>query len=170
MKGEIRPNDGWLYLAGFRIWGSSAREWAGIGRLRYIGKSANQPVNARSSKDGLLVQFDEPLDAGFSTSFTNFNLQRWNYHRTSAYGSGHYKLDDAAGEEFVPIYGVLISEDRKSLFFYVPNMKPVNQMELSYRLKRGAGDQFDGHVYFTVHELQELGLKQYGFPEVDWSH
>ncbi len=170
LKGELGPKDGNLYLTGFMIWGSNSKEWAGLGRLRYTGKPSSQPAYARSSKDGLLVQFAEPLEPGFATNFGNFSLQRWNYHRTAAYGSGHYKLDDAAGQEFVSIHGVLISQDRKSVFLYVPGMKPVNQMELTFRLKHDAGGEFDGHVYYTVQALEEMSLKQYGFPEVDWSH
>jgi hypothetical protein len=61
LKAELDPVDGWLYLTGFRIWGSNAKEWAGLGRLRFTGKPADHPINARSSKAGLLVQFHEPL-------------------------------------------------------------------------------------------------------------
>jgi mono/diheme cytochrome c family protein len=48
-------------------------------------------------------------------------------------------------------------------------MKPVMQMELTYRLRSQAGAPFDGHVYFTVHELQDLDLTPYGFPPVRWA-
>jgi cytochrome c551/c552 len=170
LKGELGPNDGDLYLAGFRIWGSDAKEWAGIGRLRYTGKPGSQPAYARSAKDGLLVQFAEPLDSISATNLGNFTLERWNYRRTSAYGSGHYKLDNTAGQEFMPIRGALISADRKSIFLYVPEMKKVNQMDLTYRLAHEKGGAFDGHVYFTVQELEDLDLKHYDFPEVDWMH
>jgi glucose/arabinose dehydrogenase len=169
LKGEIDSKDGLLYLAGFRIWGSDARDWAGMGRLRYTGKPAANPIGARSASNGMLVQFQQPLDAAYSTNLANFSLQRWNYRRTSSYGSGHYLPDGAPGQEFVPIHLALLSGDRRSLFLYVPNMKPVMQMELTYRLKSQAGEPFDGHVYFTVHELQDLDLTQCGFPPVHWA-
>jgi mono/diheme cytochrome c family protein len=169
LKGEIGPKDGLLYLAGFRIWGSDAKDWAGLGRLRYTGQPVANPIDARSASNGLLIQFQQPLDPAFSTNLGNFTLQRWNYRRTSAYGSGHYLPEGAPGQEFVPIGLALLAKDRRSLFLYVSNMKPVMQMELTYRLKSQAGQPFDGHVYFTVHQLQELDLKRRGFPEVNWA-
>lgn len=169
LKGEINPKDGCLYLAGFRIWGSNAKDWAGLGRLRYTSRPFAQPVGARSGSNGLLVEFGQPLQPEFCTNLANFNLQRWNYLRSEAYGSGHYLLNGAPGQEAVPIYGALLPEDRKSIFLYVPNMTSVMQMDLGYRLQSQSGCQCDGHVYFTVHELQELNLKKFGFTEINWN-
>ena len=170
LKGEIGPKDGCLYLTGFRIWGSNAKDWEGLGRLRYTGRPFTQPVGARSGSKELLVQFEQPLRPEFCTNLANFNLQRWNYLRSKAYGSGHYLLNGAPGQEAVPIYGAFLSEDHKSVFLYVPNMTPVMQMDLGYRLQSQSGCQFEGHVYFTVHELAELNFNKLGFTKIDLNH
>ena len=165
LKGEIGPKDGSLYLAGFRIWGSNAKDWAGLGRLRYTGKAFTQPAGARSGSKGLLVQFEQPLKPEFCTNLANFTLQRWNYLRSQAYGSGHYLLNGTPGQEAVPIYGAFLSEDHKSIFWlYVPNMDSgdANGSGLSPSNLNPAASS-TGHVYcLPCMSFKELNFKQFG--------
>ena len=105
LKGAINPRDGQLYLVGFQIWGTSAEEIRGMARLRYTGKASLLPERVAAGRDAITLRFEQPLDP----SFSKFNLRRWNYQRSSGYGSGHFRPDGKAGEEILRHGGVEFS-------------------------------------------------------------
>lgn len=163
LKGDMNPDDGWLYLSGFQIWGSKAKPWSGIRRVRYVGGGVSFPLGVRSVKEGLLLQFEEPLNVETATDLGNYHVGRWNYQRTKNYGSGHYKLDGEPGSDLVGVTDVLLSSDHRSALIVIPDMRPVMQMEVVYRIKTAEGQSLEGAAYATVHELQEYGLVEAGF-------
>ena len=169
LKGDINPEDGWLYLTGFQIWGSKATPWSGIRRVRYVGGEVDFPTDVRSYREGILLRFDQPLSPSEATNRANFHVGRWNYLRTKNYGSGYYRLDGESGTDLMGVSGTILSEDRRSLFVAIQDMRPVMQMEVVYRLKAESGRALEGSVYATVNQLQvaELGHLGISAAEID---
>jgi mono/diheme cytochrome c family protein len=163
LKGDVNPHDGWLYLSGFQIWGSKAKPWSGIRRVRYVGGEVDFPTKVRSVKEGLILGFEIPLDRSAAGELANYHVGRWNYRRTKNYGSGYYKLDGEAGTEVVGVSGAVLSSDAKSVLIVIPDMQPVMQMEVVYRLRKDSGRELEGAAHATVHERQEIDLVAEGF-------
>jgi cytochrome c2 len=166
LKGRVGPSDGQLYLAGFSVWGSKAKEVTSIVRLRYTGRPSRLPVAVHSGQQGILVRFVTPLDAKIAIDAARYHLQRWNYVRTSAYGSGHFKLDGAPGQETLALSAQL-SRDGRSVLLVVPEMKPTMQMQLDYDLKSKEGVSLRDTLYLTVHSTDPLDLARAGFGSLD---
>jgi hypothetical protein len=102
LNGTTNPRDGSLYLAGFGVWGSRAGESRMIARVRHTGGESPLPVAVHSGVQGIVVRFAAPL-APTSTDASRFRVQRWDYRRTEAYGSGHFRLDGEPGRETLPV-------------------------------------------------------------------
>ena len=163
LKGDVSPHDGWLYLSGFQIWGSKAKPWSGIRRVRYVGGEVDFPTKVRSVKEGIVLGFDSPLDRSSANDLANYHVGRWNYRRTKNYGSGYYKLDGEPGTEVVGVSGIVLSSDAKSVLIVIPDMKPVMQMEVVYRMRKASGREIEGAAHTTVHENQTIDLVAEGF-------
>ena len=163
LKGEVNPADGALYLTGFRIWGSVAKTWNGIRRIRYAGGEVNYPVGVRSVKEGLILEFALALSEASAGDRANYHVSRWNYRRTGKYGSGHFRTDGQPGTEIVGIGGAILSRDRRSVLITLPEMRPVMQLEIAYRLTGAAGEEVTGAAYATVHGLRSIDLAAAGF-------
>ncbi|CAN5765302.1 hypothetical protein BH11GEM2_BH11GEM2_10660 [soil metagenome] len=167
LKGRVGPNDGQLYLAGFSVWGSNATEVSSLVRLRYTGRESRLPLAVHSGLQGILVRFATPLDAKTATDVARYHLERWNYVRSSAYGSGHFKLDGTPGQDKVTLRPHL-SADGRTVLLVVPDMKPVMQMQLDYDVKSRTGTILRDTLYLTVHAIDSLDLARAGFGSLNW--
>ena len=167
LKGDINPHDGWLYLTGFRIWGSKAKPWSGIRRVRYRGGAVDFPTTVRAVREGLILGFESPLQPESARNPANYHVGRWNYRRTKKYGSGHYKTNGKPGADVVSVGGVALSRDGRSVLIVIPDMKPVMQMETVYRLQSAEGRLRAGAAYATVHELRDGDLADAGFSQAE---
>ncbi|MEM7013250.1 MAG: DUF6797 domain-containing protein [Verrucomicrobiota bacterium] len=168
LKSAVNPKDGQLYVSGFKIWGTVAKDVCGFYRIRYTGKGdVDLPRDLRSSKEGVLLKFDFELDPTIATFLPNYKLDRWNYKRTSGYGSGHFKLDGSPGQENLQVSSAYLSEDKKSVFIGVPDMQPCETLRLTYRLPKATETPQIKTVFLTVHELKTLDLAKLGFGDLE---
>ncbi len=166
LHGRMNPQGNALYLAGFQIWGTrTTTNWA-IGRLRTGKTPITSALGARSTPDGVVVEFAGALDPA-SLAPEKVQVRAWNYQRTSAYGSGRYALDGSAGTTPLGIAQVVASTDGKSAFVHVPHLPAAMQIELRYDFKLAGGTAATGVVYLTVHQAHALDLTQAGFSKVD---
>jgi len=163
LSGRVNPIDGLLYLAGFKIWGTAAPGIRGLYRVRYTGEPSWVPTEVRSSKQGLLLRFDQALDEGIATSLASYTVDRWNYKRTHNYGSGHFRLNGEPGQETMHVASANLSKDRKAVFLGIPDMQAVHSMRLTYKLAVASNQEVIQNAYLTVHELRNLDLADYGF-------
>ena len=155
-----------LFLAGFQIWGTrTTTNWA-LGRLRRGDTPVTTAIAARSSADGVIVEFAEPLDPA-SVVPGKLSVRAWNYQRSSAYGSGRYALDGAAGTTPWGVAQTVLSADRKSVFVHLPKLPAVHQLELRHDFKLAGGAAASGVVYLTIHQPRPLDLVAAGFRGVD---
>lgn len=168
-KGAINPKDEQLYAAGFNLWGSNSKGISALLRLRYTGKPSYMVSKFESGKQGVIVRFDTELDPATAANPDNFQIKRYNYLRTDAYGSGHYKLDGSTGEETIPVSASYLAPDRKSVLLLVPEMKEVMQMEIDYKLTAADGHKINDQFWFTINHLDDLRPTNYGFTNVDYT-
>ncbi|MEM6691387.1 MAG: c-type cytochrome [Planctomycetota bacterium] len=172
MKAAINPTDGLLYLTGFRIWGTSANQMTFFGRVRASESIPwTIPEQAQVERRGILLRFEEPLDPELASKREAYTVSRWNYKRTSAYGSGHYKLDGSPGTESIGVSSAKLSDDRKSVFLGIRDMRAVMQIEVGYKIELEDQTPVQNRTFLTAHELRDIDLVARGFSdnEVDQS-
>jgi mono/diheme cytochrome c family protein len=167
LKGRMHPSDGQLYLAGFQIWQSNAKDVSSLTRLRYTGRPSTLPVAVHAGQQGIVVRFGSRLDATAARDASRYQLQSWSYRRTSTYGSGHFKRDGSAGHDRSSVAAHL-SSDGRSVLLVVPRMQPVMQMQLDYDLRTAAGVPLKNSLYLTVQSVDPLDLRTAGFGALDW--
>ena len=165
LKAAVHPRDGLLYLTGFQIWGSNARKLESMRRMRFTGMPTILPDEIRAGEQGIVLRFDRDLA---TPEATDFRVRRWNYLRTEAYGSGHFRLDGEPGEEELTVAAVHLSEDRRSLLIVLPDMKKVMQMAVDYRLRDAGGDAFSHSAYLSVNDARPIDLASFGLQDVGW--
>ncbi len=163
LNGAMNPVDGQLYITGFQIFGTTAKQISGLARVRYTGAPCTLPREVIATDKGFLIRFGVRLDPKHAFDIKNFSTERWNYLRTSAYGSPHFKLDGSKGQESLLPTRSYLSRDGKSLFLAVPGMKPVMQMRLGWALATQDGIQFEQNIYLTPRELAEFNPTAEGF-------
>ncbi len=167
LKGAIHPRDGQLYVAGFQIWGSKAGQISGFSRLRYTGLPSLLPAALQAGAQGILLRFDEALDPAVATDAANYRIRRWNYKRTSEYGSGHFKIDGTPGEDILAVTSAHLAPDGKALLLVVAGMREVMQMTLAYDLRSRDGHAVQGTLALTVNALHPLDLTAEEFGDLD---
>jgi cytochrome c2 len=163
LNGALNPLDGQLYLAGFQIWGTVAKQVSGLARLRYTGAPSTLPRQLVAMDKGILLRFDVPLEVRRAADAASFSAERWNYLRTANYGSPHFKLDGSKGQESMTPSSAYLSRDKQSVFIGIPEMKPVMQMRLGWSLLARTGTSFEHNAYFTPHELLRFDPVREGF-------
>jgi mono/diheme cytochrome c family protein len=167
LKGRMHPSDGQLYLAGFQIWQSNAKDVSSLTRLRYTGRPSTLPVEVHAGQQGIVVRFATRLDAASARDASHYGLQSWSYRRSSAYGSGHFKRDGSAGHDRANVAAHL-SADGRSVLLVVPDMQPVMQMQLDYDLRSAAGLPIRSSLYLSVRSVDPMDLRAAGFGPLDW--
>ncbi|MEM0924930.1 MAG: c-type cytochrome, partial [Planctomycetota bacterium] len=166
MKAAINPADGLLYLTGFQIWGTSAKERVFFARVRAdSARSWTLPAQAHVERRGILLRFEQPLSPKSASRREAYTIRRWNYKRTSAYGSGNYRLDGSPGTETLAVSSVKLSQNRKSVFLGVRDMRKVMQIEVGYEFELEDGTPVRRQTFLTAHALRDFDLVKKGFAE-----
>lgn len=163
LNGAVNPVDGQLYVIGFQIWGTEAKQISGLARVRYTGAPSTLPREVVPMDQGVLLRFDVPLSAATATNPANFSAERWIYKRTANYGSPHFKPDGTPGRETLVPASAYLSKDARSVFLGIPDMKRVMQMRVGWTLPTQAGPASEHNAYFTVHALSRFEPKREGF-------
>lgn len=166
LKAAQSPRDELVYLTGFQIWGSSAKKLSGLCRVKPAKKMV-MPMGSQLYKQGVRIDFSERIHKE-SVLPIAFKLERWNYLRSSRYGSGYYNLKGEAGKETVLFSSLTLSKDRRSVFVAIPDMKESMQFGLSYYLMSEKGQPVQGEAYFKASELKEFKDHQNDFPKIDF--
>ena len=165
LKGTSDYEQNQIYLAGMQIFGSAAPKIGGITRITATDKPSLQPVDCRVTQQGVLIEFNQPLDLT-KASRENFKLQRWNYKRTQKYGSGHFKLDGNPGQEILFFDNVHLSPDRTQLFISIPKMAISHTLEADFELTSLSGQTLKDKIWFTAHHLPEFDLDKNEYIQV----
>ncbi len=163
LNGAVNPVDGLLYITGFQIWGTVAKNISGLARVRPSNRSVTLPREIVPMKHGLLVRFDLPLEPGLATNPASYSVERWNYQRSANYGSPHFRPDGTKGQETLGVSSVHLSRDGRAVFIAVPGLGPVMQMRLGWSLSSREGTPFASSAYFTPSDLIPFNAAGEGF-------
>lgn len=166
LAGAVNPVDGQVYLAGFQIWGTTAPDISGLARLRYTGGASSLLRELVPMREGVLLRFDDAVDAVEASNPANYSAERWNYRRTANYGSPHFKLDGSKGQESLSPSAAYPSADGRTVFVAIPDMRPVMQMRIGWSLSSRTGNRFSQSAYFTPCELSPLDPEAEGLGRI----
>jgi cytochrome c2 len=169
LNGAVNPVDGQLYVTGFQVWGTTARDVSGLARFRFTGAPSAIPREVAAFDKGILLRFEHPLDSVTASNPQNFSAERWNYVRTANYGSPHLRLDGSKGQETLVPSSAYLSLDGKSVFIGIRDMRPVMQMRFGWTVKSAEGHSWQQSAYFTPKMLPkfEPAAEGFGATEVD---
>ena len=156
MRPRFSPHDGHLYVAGLKGWQSNAARITGLDRVRYTGKPVHMPSGLRVDKAGLHLTFTQLLDAESAADPENYAIRRWNYRRTSAYGSPTFKVSDpnARGNEPVNITAAKLSADKKTVTLTLEDLRPCHQQHIRLNISAADGSKISTEVMHTIHVVK----------------
>ncbi len=150
IRGRFHSGNGHLYLAGMSAWATNQLDQpGGIYRIRATGKPAGVPTGLRAHRQGIDLVFSDPLDARAAGNAANFKVTTWSLLRSEKYGSARHNVKE------LKIAGATLAEDRLKLRLLLPEIEPVQQMEIRYELKGADGATVKGTLENTIHVLGE---------------
>jgi hypothetical protein len=128
-----------------------------VHRVRYTGQPVHMPTKLHATKRGIELTFTSPLDETAATDLANWNIEEWNYHWTSKYGSDQFKVSqpDAKGHDVVEVKSVKLSKDKKTAFLEIPTIQPVMQMKIATNIKAADGTPIKQEVWNSIWKLAE---------------
>ena len=150
MRGRFHSENGHLYLTGMSAWATNQMDQpGGFYRIRATGKPAYVVTDLHARKGGIELVFSDPLDAKTAGNAANFKVTTWSLLRSEKYGSARLNVKE------LKIAGASLGEDRMKLRLSLPEIEPVQQMEIHYELKGADGAVIKGTLENTIHMLGE---------------
>lgn len=155
MRGRFSPVDGQLYVSGLNVWQSNASKDGCFYRVRYTGKPVVRPVELHAAKNGIAITFTAPLDEKSATDAQNFAVQQWNYAWTGAYGSPDISVADPTKKQrdTLEVKSVKLSPDKKTLTLELPDVQPVMQMKIKFKINAADGQVLEQEIHNTIHKV-----------------
>ncbi|MEQ8416221.1 MAG: DUF6797 domain-containing protein [Imperialibacter sp.] len=151
MRGRFNPEDGQLYACGMSAWGTSQMMRGGeFYRVRYTGSPLSVPVALAAEDDGVRLSFANELDRNKAMQPTNYEVQTWDIVRSRKYGSKRYNM------QTLPIQGVQLSRDGKTVKLFLEGIKPVDIMTIAYAVTDVQGNELKGKLQNTIHHLKPV--------------
>ena len=152
-RARFSPKDGQLYTSGTAGWGTYTVADGSFERVRYTGDPVQLPVSLRAHQNGVLLSFTRPVDRAVAGRPGSHFAQCWNYRYSQAYGSPEFspRHPGTPGHDPLAIRSATVLGDGRTLFLELPDLQPVNQLQLHLRVD--SGEPID--VFATVHALAE---------------
>jgi hypothetical protein len=153
--------------------------------VRYTGKALNSVVGMKVVKGGLELTFSDPLDPksveadAFSASWWNYlwcseygsddysaadpdffkKLKEYNELRENA-GKNRERIAEIAksfrkGKDKVTITGAKLSADARTVTLSTPDIKPVMQTNVKYRIKSADGTVISQEIHGTINRVPQ---------------
>lgn len=155
-RGRMNPHDGQLYVTGLKGWTTSAVHDGCFQRVRYTGKPLRMPIAMETYQNGVALKFSCQLDRDSAQDPANYRLEGWNYKWSAAYGSPEYR-PSAAGQvgrdEIEARSATLI--DKQTVFLEHPELKPIDQLAISYTIGAVGGPDLDQSVILTLNTISK---------------
>ncbi len=154
MRARFNLGDGQLYVAGLSGWQSDAVSLTGFDRIRYTGKEVHTLRGLAATTAGVELTFSHPLDPT-TVDPGSFSVQRWNYRRSSEYGSPELSVENPGqrGHDQMEVLEARLSADGKSVLLDLADLRPAHQMLIHMQLKARDGVPIRQSVMHTIHEL-----------------
>ena len=133
MRGRFAA-DGALYTCGMFAWAGNATAPGGFHRIRRTEKPTQVPLAIHAAKGAKTVTFSDPI----AVEAKDCAMKVWSLRRTKNYGSKHHH------ERELPIRGVKLSDDQRTVTLEIPDLAPTH----CYELKIG-----ERVLHGTIHRL-----------------
>jgi hypothetical protein len=161
MRARFHPRDGQLYVCGLKGWQTTGARDGAFQRVRYTGQPVRMPSGLHATARGLEIKFTVPLEEASATDEQNFAVEQWNYEWTEKYGSPDFSVVNPRqqGRDPVAIKTLTLSPDRKTVFLEIPDIRPVMQMRIHFRLKAEDGTPMAYEIYNTINRVEPARLR-----------
>lgn len=148
---RFNPHDGQLYVNGMQGWGSYTPKDGCFQRVRFTGGQTPVSVGFEARENGVLLRFNQVLDAKVVADAAKHFAQCWNYRYSAAYGSPEYSVRyaDTPGHDALEIHSAQVLDGGKSLFLEIPQILPASQIHLHV----GVTSERAHDVFLTAHAL-----------------
>ena len=107
------------------------------------------PVGIKATKQGIELTFTDELDPKSVADTANYTVKIWDLLRSRKYGSKHLN------EQTLTVTQAKLGQDKKSILVTIPAIKPTWGMEIQYRMKDKSGNEIEGSIQNTIHQLGE---------------
>jgi hypothetical protein len=157
-RAAVNPVDGQVYTTGLNGWNGGGRKGlaqGGISRYRFTGTHSPLLTNVTVKENGITLDFNFALDQNSATNPETYELYQWNYAWTRNYGSAYYSVKNPLeeGEDEIRIKKAVLSEDGMSVHLVIPNIQPVNQVEINFEVEGINGLIFKEQAYLTINAV-----------------
>lgn len=131
-RGRFSPIDGQLYVTGMAGWGSYNQTLGCFQRVRWNATTTQLPVGFHLHRNGVAIQWSQPVDAAQAKNPQQHFAQAWNYRYSAAYGSAEYSAlhYGLRGHDRLKIASSQILDGGRTLFLEIPSLLPCNQLHL----------------------------------------
>jgi sugar phosphate isomerase/epimerase/cytochrome c2 len=155
-RGRMNPHDGQLYVTGLKGWTTSAVHDGCFQRVRYTGKSLRMPIGLETYQNGVALRFSSPLDRNAAQDTANYQLEAWNYKWSAAYGSPEYRpsAPGQTGRDEVEVRSATLL-DKQTVFLELANLRPVDQLAISYTLLSTDNQELDQSAILTLNSISK---------------
>ena len=153
-RARFHPRDGQLWVCGLQGWQTSGGRDGALQRVRYTGGPVHLPTALHVASNGVNITFSSEMDQA-SADEQNFAVEQWNYEWTEKYGSPDFSVANPRkqGRDSVTIKSVKLSSDRKTIFLEIPEIRPVMQMQIRFRLKAADGAPVEHEILNTINQV-----------------
>ena len=147
--------DGALYVGGIGSsgnWQQTGKNWYGLEKLKYNGKSTFEMLAIRALSDGIEIEFTEPLRHGDGLKKDMYSVKQWRYEPTANYGGP--KLDEA----ILNINEISISPNRKRVFLQLDGMKERHVIYLhlnDYFIADSGNTLWSPEAWYTLNQIPQ---------------
>ncbi len=133
--------------------------------MRYTGDPVQLPRRFHVHRNGILLEFTQPLPRERVANVANHFAQCWNYRYSAAYGSPEFSPSHygTPGHDPVTIASATLLADGRSLFLEMPDLQPVNVLHLHL----GIAKDRPCDIFVTVHKLDRPFRDVPGYREVE---
>lgn len=153
MRSHFRASDGQLYLAGLFGWAGNKSHPGMFYRVRRTETPVRSPRSFHVLRDGLVIEFTDPLDPVSAQDVGSYSFESWNYRWTSSYGSKDFRADGEPGRDSHAIESAELSPDGRTVFLRVVDLKPTMQAHLQVSVRAADGEMIKTFVHHTIHAL-----------------
>ena len=114
------------------------------------------PRNLNVTTNGIRIDFTCALQKESAEDVQNYALEQWNYLWSDKYGSPEFSVKDPKrqGRDDLVLKSAQLESDGQSVFLEVPEIQPVMQMKIQFRVKAADGAQVAHTIHNTIHYLR----------------
>jgi len=131
-------------------WGEYGKPWFGLERLRWTDNRAFEMLSVRAEPDGFTIALTQPLAADLALTPADVLARQWFYYPNEQYGGPKYD------ETVLPVTGVEVAPDRRSIRLRIPGLKAghVVYLRLADRLRAQDGTAlWTAEAWYTLNAI-----------------